>query len=80
MKKAILSLSLIVFAAMGLTSCKKCQTCTTTVEQTVFGINQSTSVSEEYCGDDYDSAPAESTVTNNVGGIDQKVTITCEKS
>lgn len=65
---------------MGLTSCKKCQTCTTTVEQTVFGINQKTSVSDEYCGDDYDNAPAEGTITNNVGGIDQKVTITCGKS
>ena len=80
MKKALFSLSLIVFVAMGLTSCKKCQTCTTTVEQTVLGINQATTVSDEYCGDDYNNAPAESTVTNNVGGIDQTVTITCEKS
>lgn len=80
MKKVLLSLSLIVFAAMGFTSCKKCQTCTTTVEQTVLGIYQKTSVSDEYCGDDYNSAPAEGTVTNNVVGIEQKVTITCEKS
>ena len=80
MKKALLLLSLIVFAAMGLTSCKKCQTCTTTVEQTILGIYQETTVSDEYCGSDYDNAPAETTVTNNIGGIDQKVTITCEKS
>ena len=80
MKKALFSLSLIVFAAMSFTSCKKCQTCTTTVEQTVLGINQKVSASEEYCGDDYNNAPAEGTTTNNVGGIDQKVTIACEKS
>lgn len=72
---------IIALAAGSFTfvSCKKCQTCTTRVTQNVQGINVEVSAqSEEYCGDNYDSAPAESSVTQSVQGITQTVTITCE--
>ena len=79
MKKVlILSLSVVALSAM---SCKKCQTCTTDVTQEYNGFPMNvSSTSEEYCGNDYDNAPAESTVNQNGGGVQQTVTITCTDS
>tara|TARA_B110000285_G_C14580360_1_gene361884 strand:+ start:180 stop:416 length:237 start_codon:yes stop_codon:yes gene_type:complete len=71
---SILALSLCFF------SCKKCKTCTTSVTQTVLGIEQTSSSSDEYCGKDYENAPAETDVTNNVPGINQRVVISCKES
>lgn len=68
----------LVLTFTGNISCKKCQTCTTITTQSVMGIDQSVSVSEEYCGKDYDNAPQEGTVTNNVSGVTQEVTISCQ--
>ena len=63
---------------LGAMSCKKCQTCTTEVSQDVMGVSQVlSSTSEEYCGDNYDDAPAETTVTQSVQGVEQTVSITC---
>jgi hypothetical protein len=75
--KKILIISLSILA-LGAVSCKKCQTCTTNVTQIVGGINVNVSAdSQEYCGNEYDDAPAETTVQQNVGGIVQTVSITC---
>ena len=74
--KKIIYLGVVLFA-FGFVSCKKCQTCTTTTEQDVLGSVISSSVSEEYCGDEYDNAPAEASVTQNVAGVNQTVSITC---
>ena len=74
-KYLVLALSII---ALGAVSCKKCQTCTTHVSQSVGGISVEVSTgSEEYCGKDYDNAPPETSATQNVAGIVQTVTITC---
>lgn len=75
MKKLLFSI--VAIGALGLFSCKKCQTCTTSVSQTVMGTQVSTNTSEEYCGDDYDNAPPESSVNQSVAGVQQTVTITC---
>ena len=75
--KKILIISLSILA-LGAVSCKKCQTYTTNVTQIVGGINVNVSAdSQEYCGNEYDDAPAETTVQQNVGGIVQTVSITC---
>ncbi len=76
MKKVfIISVSVL---ALGFMSCKKCQTCTTTTTQQYSGQPaQTVTASQEYCGDDYDNAPAEGTVSQNAGGVDQTVTIEC---
>ena len=76
MKKSIVVLFGVI-SVLAFGSCKKCQTCTTTTSQVVNGINVSTDVSEDYCGNEYESAPAEGTVYQNVGGITQTVTIDC---
>lgn len=74
-KYLILSLSIVALGAM---SCKKCQTCTTTVTQDVGGVSVNVSaVDEEYCGDAYDDAPGNTSVTQDVGGVIQTVTISC---
>jgi hypothetical protein len=78
MKKLAL---LTVIALAGFTSCKKCQTCTTKVVQETGIFPVTTSTSEEYCGDEYDDAPAEVSVVQDVGGgISQTVTIECVES
>lgn len=69
-----------VVGLVGLASCKKCQTCTTTVTQDVGFFPVTTSTSQEYCGKEYDDAPPESSVNQEVGGISQSVTITCADS
>ena len=80
MKKLILLPSLVLALGFISTSCKKCQTCTTTVNQTVWGYDQSSNSSEEYCGDNYDNAPEEGTYQQSSGGVDQEVVIECEPS
>ena len=79
MKKIlIIALSIV---SLGVVSCKKCQTCTTNVSQIVGGIDVNVSAeSAEYCGNEYDDAPVETTVQQNVGGVSQTVTITCTDS
>jgi len=79
MKKLVLSL-LMALTLVSFSACKKCQTCTTSVEQTVFGFSQTTSTSEEYCGKEYNNAPEEGTYTQSVFGTEQKVTVKCVKS
>lgn len=79
MKKVLLIIGALL--VLGATSCKKCQTCTTNVSQDVGGTTVSVSAdSEEYCGDQYNDAPAESTVNQNIGGVSQTVSITCSDS
>ena len=71
----------IAILGLGLfASCKKCQTCTTTVTQDVGFFPITTSSSQEYCGKEYDDAPAESSVTQEVEGISQTVVIDCVDS
>lgn len=65
--------SLLLFSM----SCKKCQECTTTTQQGAMGFEQTTSTTSEYCGDEYDNAPATGTVDNSANGVTQIVTITC---
>lgn len=78
--KRLLFLTLCL-AGFGLMSCKKCQTCTVNVTQNVLGFEQNVSAnSTEYCGDEYDNAPAEGTYSQDVGGVQQTVTTTCEDS
>lgn len=62
---------------LGITSCKKCQTCTTTTVQTYNGIDLSTNSEQEYCGDEYENAPAEGTTYQSAQGATQAVTIDC---
>jgi hypothetical protein len=79
MKKILLITGALLM--LGATSCKKCQTCTTNVSQDIGGTNVSVSAdSQEYCGDQYDDAPAESAVNQNIGGVSQTVAITCTDS
>ncbi|NRA13511.1 MAG: hypothetical protein HRT57_16320 [Crocinitomicaceae bacterium] len=74
-KYLVLALAVVAFGAV---SCEKCQTCTTTVTQEVAGITTNVSTtSQEYCGDEYDDAPADAAVVQSVGGVDQTVTILC---
>jgi len=75
-KYLVLVLSIVALTAV---SCKKCQTCTTRVTQEVSGVVnvEVSAVDEDYCGDSYDNAPAETSVNQNVGGVTQTVTITC---
>jgi hypothetical protein len=75
MKSIILSVAL--FAGLTFVSCKKCQTCTTTTTQVVNGYEMSTNTSSEFCGKEYDNAPAEGTVVQNASGVEQTVTIVC---
>jgi hypothetical protein len=77
MKKLILPFALVTLCMSG-TSCKKCQSCTTTTHQTVSGYTQTSNSTQDYCGDDYDDAPAEGTTTQSSGGVDQQVIIDCE--
>lgn len=72
MKKFLLLLPAL--ALTGFISCKKCQTCTTTTVQSYNGFSQTTNSSNEYCGDEYDDAPAES----HVEQPNQTVTVSCE--
>ena len=76
MKKLFLiSISVL---ALGFISCKKCQTCTvTTVQQYSGQPEQTSTTSEDYCGKEYDDAPAEGTVNQNISGFEQSVTIDC---
>jgi hypothetical protein len=78
MKRSLILFAIVFFTSMVFISCKKCQECTTTTKQVVMGIEQNTSTSQNYCGKDYDNAPAEGTVVNNVGGINQEVTVSCK--
>ena len=75
MKKIIL-LTLLM-AGFTFTSCKKCQECTTTTVQTYNGIDQQAIASQDYCGSDYDNAPAEGTTSQSIAGGTQTVTIDC---
>lgn len=76
MKKVILFVGAVAF--IGMTSCKKCQTCTTKTVQSYSGYEQVLNASNEYCGDEYDDAPAEGEYVNQQGGgVTQTVTITC---
>ncbi|MEZ4937614.1 MAG: hypothetical protein R2799_08470 [Crocinitomicaceae bacterium] len=78
MKKSFLILSLLSLAIVSV-SCKgKCKECTVSTVQSFQGVDQTTNVTSEYCGDDYDNAPAEGTYINNVGGgVTQTVTTSC---
>lgn len=74
-KLAYLSILALSFTML---SCRKCQTCTTTVTQSYgTGPAQNSTSSQEYCGKNYDDAPAEGTTTNSGGGVTQTVVIQC---
>lgn len=74
--KAIYLTSATLFLILS-SACKKCQECKTDILQNNSGIEQTSSSTQEYCGDDYDNAPEEGTYNQNVGSIEQTVTITC---
>ena len=64
------SLSLATF-----NSCKKCQSCNTLIEDQ---SNQTiSSTTNDYCGDNYDDAPTETSYSETVAGETQSVTISC---
>jgi hypothetical protein len=76
MKKVLIAV--VVIAAFGFVSCKKCQTCTTTTSQSGPGFPAiNTSSSQEYCGKEYDDAPEDGTVNQSFSGYQQTVVITC---
>jgi len=78
MNKKIFSFVLIlVMASFILSSCRKCQKCTETVETDVFGVIASSSATEKYCGDEYDDAPAEVDDYVGVPGASTRRTIVC---
>lgn len=65
-------------ALFGVVSCQKCQECTVETYQESNGYTQQTSsTTEEYCGDQYNDAPEEGTVSQNYGSVNQSVTTTC---
>ena len=77
MKKLLIA-GAILLSVSSFTSCKKCQTCTTTTTQSYNGgTPQQTSTSEDYCGKNYDDAPAEGTVNQSAGGMEQSVVTVC---
>lgn len=76
----ILTIILSVFALSVFSfSCQKCKKCTVTTVQSYQGFNQTISApTTDYCGDDYDNAPAEGEVISNAGGgVTQTVTTSC---
>ena len=75
-KMKLKRLSVIVLLA-GFTSCQKCQTCTTTQTNNSSGTEQTSQTHEDYCGSEYDSAPTETSYTQNSGGATYEVEITC---
>jgi hypothetical protein len=78
--KLILTLSIFILSISTFTSCKnnKCKQCTTTTTQTVMGFDQTVSANSSYCGDDYDNAPTNNTVVQDLGGgVTQTVSISC---
>ena len=69
----------LAVSAFGMMSCKKCQTCTVTTNQTAQGITQQISqTSNDYCGDEYNNAPSEGTTSQDYGGYSQSVVIACQ--
>ncbi len=80
MKKSIIFLFGITFS-LSFFSCAKeqCKQCTVTTVQSYQGFNQTISApTTNYCGDDYDNAPADQVLVNNVGGgVTQTVTTEC---
>ena len=70
-------LGVLVATMVFSTGCKKCQTCTTKITQDLGFFDTSTSSSQEYCGKEYDDAPAEGSVSQEVSGISQTVSIIC---
>ena len=64
--------------AFGFISCKKCKTCTTYVRVEEPGqATITTSTSADYCKDDYDDAPENSTVTTQQGNTYIHTEINC---
>lgn len=76
-----LSLTLLISSTLSffLFSCsEKCKECTITTVQTFQGFDQTYNATEEYCGENYENAPANGTVSQNVGGgVTQTVTTNC---
>jgi hypothetical protein len=65
------------FLGLAIVSCKKCQECTTSTKQLVGGFEQTTTTKNEYCGDEYDNAPEPGNYSQNGGGVEQEVIISC---
>jgi hypothetical protein len=66
---------LILVLLISFYSCQKCQSCNTLIESEA---NQTiSSTTDEYCGDNYDDAPTETSYSQTVGGQTESVTISC---
>lgn len=75
MKKLLIAGTILL--GISFVSCKKCQTCTTTTIQDYGTYQQTSNTNQEYCGKEYDDAPAEGTTNQSAGGVTQTVTTTC---
>ncbi len=79
LKKIIFPLFILIFIGL-FSSCKKCKDCTCqqTISQTGMpDINQTVQL-EKVCDEDLEETEGTTTVTQNVGGINQTVTQSCE--
>ena len=80
-KRNLIPIGLLIFAFTALFSCakEKCKQCTVTTVQSFMGVNQTISApTTSYCGDDYDLAPADEVLVNNIGGgVTQTITTSC---
>tara|TARA_Y100000385_G_C12853931_1_gene534358 strand:- start:285 stop:536 length:252 start_codon:yes stop_codon:yes gene_type:complete len=79
LKKIIFPLFVLIFIGL-FSACKKCKDCTCqqTISQTGMpDVNQTVQL-EKVCGEDLEETEGTTTVTQNVGGINQTVTQSCE--
>lgn len=75
--KLVLSVFILGISVISFQSCQKCQRCTTTSTQNSTGTNQSSSTYEDFCGENYDEAPTETSYTQNSGGVAYEISIEC---
>ena len=79
LKKIIFPLFVLIFIGL-FSACKKCKDCTCqqTISQTGMpDVNQTVQL-EKVCGEDLEETEGTTTVTQNVGGINQTVTQSCK--
>tara|TARA_B000000441_G_C21553826_1_gene238856 strand:+ start:425 stop:670 length:246 start_codon:yes stop_codon:yes gene_type:complete len=79
MNKFFLTLIIFVFAFV-FSSCKKCKdcTCSQVISQTGMADMNQTVQMDNVCDEDLDEVEGTTTITQNVAGINQTITQTCE--
>jgi hypothetical protein len=77
-KKLILPFLVVLFLGL-ISSCKKCKDCTCeqTISQTGMPDMNQTVQMDNVCDEDLDEMEGTTTVTQNVGGINQTIVQTC---